>query len=69
MPYTKTKHTHLWNDLPLEERSRLHPYMIETHILHLEQTREKIIRHHNGTIEDINKHIDNLKQALKALDK
>lgn len=64
MAYTKSQHTHLWNDLPKEERFRLHPFLVESHILHLEQTREKIVKHHEATLADINGHIDNLKNTL-----
>lgn len=56
--------THLWNDLPFEERRRLHPYMVETHILHLEQTRDEIIRAHEGLLAKLDDHIKNLKADL-----
>jgi hypothetical protein len=39
-------YSHLWNDMRIEERARLHPYMIETHILHLQQ--EPTIRSSEG---------------------
>lgn len=62
------KHTHLWNDLPYDERCRLMPYMVETHILHLEQMKIDIERHHRKQINAINGHIRNLKQSLSKLE-
>jgi hypothetical protein len=58
-------HTHLWNELPFEERKRLHPYMAETHILHLEQTRTLIVAHHNKTLDELDRQIENIKLELK----
>lgn len=57
-------HTHLWNGLPQEERHRLHPYLIEAHILHLEQTRDMIIAGHNSTLNRLDQQIEALKTAL-----
>lgn len=59
-----SEHSHLWNDLPFYERSRLMPYQIETHILHLEQTKAVIIHNHRRTIDEIEAHIGNLKRSL-----
>lgn len=63
------KHTSLWNDLPTEERKRLHPHMIETHILHLEQTKLVIMRNHRRLIRDINDHIKSLQEGLRKAEK
>ena len=57
-------HTHLWNDMPFEERERLMPYMIECQILHLEQAKIQIKRGHRRTMDSINSHIRNLKEEL-----
>lgn len=67
--YSTFKHTHLWNNLPDSERQRLAPCLLEAHILHLEQTRETIQRHHNHAINDINAHIRNLKHTLGKQEK
>lgn len=56
--------THLWNDLPQDERRRLHPYLIEAHILHLQQTRAKIVRGHKRTLAEIDGQINSLRRAL-----
>ncbi len=58
-------HTHLWNDLPIEERLRLHPYMIETQIRHLEQAKRVAIEAHQKYLRDMNDWIGNLKSKLK----
>lgn len=59
------KHTDDWNEqTPIEERMRLAPYMIETHILHLEQFKEAAVRNHNRLIGEINDHIRNLRASL-----
>lgn len=58
------ENAHLWNDLPQVERHRLHPYLIEAHILHLEQTRDMIIAGHNSTLNRLDQQIEALKAAL-----
>ena len=54
-------HSHLWNDLPFEERNRLYPHMLESQILHLEQSRELLVRHHKQTLAELDKWIGNLR--------
>lgn len=58
-------HTHLWNNLPLQERERLHPYMIEQQILHLKQAREVIARRQAATLKEIDDWIKNCERSLK----
>ena len=58
-------HTHLWNNLPAEERKRLHPYQIETQILCLEQARAALVRGHNETLSSLDNWITELKNHLK----
>lgn len=62
--YYNFKHTHLWNDLPIEERTRLHPYLMEAHILHLIQTRNLINDHHTSLIAALTQQINNLEMSL-----
>lgn len=62
-------YSHLWNDLPKEERHRLMPHMIESQILHIEQTKLKAIRHHKRFLDDCNDQIKNLNRSLIDLDK
>ena len=62
---TKT-YSHLWNDLPFEERKRLQPWAIETHLLHLQQTRAVIAKHHARMMAEIDDHIKNVTAALNV---
>ncbi len=55
----------LWNDLPFEERTRLHPYLIHTHIRHLEQARAIAQDSYHRQIAAIDEVIKNLKGSLK----
>lgn len=57
-------HAHLWNNLPFEERSRLMPYMIQTHIRHLEQARALAVRAHRRQLREIDDWIANLRSDL-----
>lgn len=63
-----SEYTHLWNDMPFDERKRLMPYMIETHILHLTQTRATIVAAHQCALREIDDQIKNLRQSLAARD-
>ena len=57
-------HRDLWNNLPIEERKRLMPHMIEMQILHIEQCKEKAVRHHKNHMRELNDQIRNLKKEL-----
>lgn len=59
------KYTHVWNDLPPEEKHRLWPQAIESQILHIEQTKSVMIRHHKRALSELNAQIKNLKQGIK----
>jgi len=56
--------SHLWNDLPKEERSRLMPNMIESHLLHTEQCKLKIISSHKKLMKELNDLQSNLRESL-----
>ena len=51
----------LWNDLPIEERLRLMPYMMELQKLHIWQCKQKAIEAHN-------KHMKELDSVMTCLD-
>jgi len=57
--------SHLWNDLPFEERMRLMPCQIESQILHLTQARNVIVRSHKRTLAEMDDWIKNLERDLK----
>lgn len=63
------KHSHLWNDLPDEERARLMPHMTESHILHIEQCKLKAIAAHKKHMKELNDHIKSLEHYMVSLTK
>jgi hypothetical protein len=63
----KSEYSHLWNDLPAEERERLIPHMMESHILHIEQCKIKAVSAHKAHIKSLNDHIKSIKQDLSML--
>lgn len=58
-------HDHLWNDMPIEERRRLSPYMIETQILHLEQARAVLAREQARVLRELDNWIANCRDSLR----
>jgi len=58
------KHTHLWNDLPDDERVRLFPYMIENQMLILWQARQRSIKSHERHMREIDSLMQNLEHEL-----
>lgn len=62
-------HSHLWNGLPFEERTRLMPYMVEVHIRHLEQARALAVRAHRRQLREIDDWIANLKEEMEKATK
>lgn len=61
------KFTHLWNDMPQEERTRLMPFMIEHQILHLWQARDAALKAHKAHIDNLDSWIRNLNESLKNM--
>ena len=57
---------HLWNDLPMSERTRIYPFLIESKLLHLWQTRQLIIKGHERTLADLDAQMANLRRSLNA---
>ncbi len=62
-------HTHLWNDLPKNERERLMPYMIEHQMLIIWQEKQRAISAHRSHMQSINEKLDCLNDELKRLTK
>lgn len=62
---TSASHSDLWNTLPYEERARLMPYQIQTHILHLEQAKALAVRAHRRHIQEIDDWIENCRDSLR----
>ena len=66
MSVTPTKDfTHLWNDLPKDERHRLMPYEIESQVLHIWQTKQVAVRNHKRHMKELD---DWMKNIVRALD-
>ena len=61
----RKEHIHLWNDMPLHERQRLMPHMIETQINHILQCRERAERAHKQHLKVLDDHIKNLEKFLE----
>jgi hypothetical protein len=57
--------THLWNDLPFEERKRLTPYMVETQKLHIWQCKQRAILAHKEHMRGFDDWIACIDRALE----
>jgi len=58
-------HSHLWNDLPKEERARLMPHQIEHQILIIWQCKKKAIEAHLSLMTSFDEQIKTLRAELK----
>jgi hypothetical protein len=58
--------THLWKDLPLEERKRLMPQCIESQKLHIWQCKQKAIAAHKLHMKGLDDWMANLDRELKT---
>jgi len=56
--------THLFNDLPKEERARLMPHMMESQLLHIEQVKLVLVRSHRKALKEINDWQNNIRKDL-----
>ena len=56
---------HLWNNLPIEERKRLMPHMVESQKLHIWQCKQKAILAHKKHMKELDAWIANLDSDLK----
>jgi len=56
--------THLWNDLPVDERKRLMPHMIESQKLHVWQCKRKAIEAHKRHMRELDDLMANLDSEL-----
>ncbi len=60
------KFSHLWNELPKDERKRLMPHMLESQILHLWQCKQKAITAHKKHMREIDEWAANLERELSG---
>ena len=56
--------THLWNDLPFEERSRLTPYTLESQKAHILQCKAKAVKAHNRHMRELDDWVKSLDEEL-----
>jgi len=56
--------SHLWNDLPKEERERLMPYMVEAQFLHIWQVKQKAIASHERHMAELNDWLKNIRRDI-----
>jgi len=61
-----SEYSHLWNDLPFEERERLQPFMMEVQMRHLEQAKQKAIIAHKTLLGEFNRQISSIQGVLDA---
>lgn len=57
-------HTHLWNDLPFEERKRLMPHAMESQILHIWQCKQKAIDAHKAHMKQLDEWMASIRSDL-----
>lgn len=67
MTHPTATHSHLWNDLPIEERKRLMPFMIQSQINHIRQCRKEAVLAHESFLSEIDAQIVNLGNSLSKL--
>jgi len=58
---------HLWNDLPIDERKRLMPHMVEAQKLHIWQCKQKAILAHKNHMRSLDDWLKNLNDELKKI--
>ena len=57
--------SHLWNDLPFDERKRLMPHMIERQRVHIWQCKQTAIKAHKKHMKELDDWLKNLESELK----
>ncbi len=67
MQWPQNNFSHLWNDLPIEERKRLMPHAIESQRLHILQCKKKAIDAHKRHMKDLDDWIANLNRELERI--
>lgn len=67
MKWPENNFSHLWNDLPFEERKRLMPHMIEAQRLHILQCKKKAIDAHKKHMRELDDWIANLDRELERI--
>lgn len=61
-------HTHLWNDMPFEERDRLMPHAMESQLKHIWQCKQKAIQAHKRHMKELDDWMANIKRELDKIE-
>lgn len=61
------EYNHLWNDLPMEERERLMPHLVENQLLNIWQCKQKAIKAHKQHIKELDDWMASIKQCLDKI--
>lgn len=67
MKVPPNNHSNLWNDMPIEERSRLMPHAMESQLLHIWQCKQKAIDAHKRHIKELDDWMANIKRDLDKI--
>lgn len=67
MKVPPNNHSNLWNDMPIEERSRLMPHAMESQLLHIWQCKQKAIEAHNKHMKELDDWMANIKRDLDKI--
>lgn len=59
--------SHLWNDLPIDERKRLMPHMVEAQKLYIWQCKQKAVAAHKKHMKELDDWLKNLDDELKRI--
>ncbi len=67
MKVPPNNHSNLWNDMPIEERSRLMPHAMESQLLHIWQCKQKAIEAHKKHMKELDAWMANIKRDLDKI--
>lgn len=67
MKVTPNNHSNLWNNMPIEERSRLMPHAMESQLLHIWQCKQKAIDAHSMHMKDLDDWMASIKRDLDKI--
>lgn len=62
-------HSHLWNDLPIEERNRLMPFELEVQLRHIASCRVKAVYAHKRHLKELDDWSGNILSELRKITK
>ena len=54
-----------WNNLPIQEKERWSPYLLELQIRHIKQVRERMVDTHRRAIQELDEWIRNMEKVKR----